>query len=265
MTSTTLADEGFLADEVAGAIEAVNERFVAHFGEIRAINRLMTASQYTLQVHPESAREMVSAALFIRSLAHCQAAVLLIERGMLPSARAMIRCALEGLFNLGACAADAKTALSFLDADQVDRLRRVKYFSQVQDPAARATLENSDLVKLRADIQSKIDETEARELRTREMAKAADLEDMYLTAYALLSGSVHSSVGDIDEHFVIKSEGQPPDLLTEPTLTGLEGPLLILTETMVGLVRAIAKVFSIDISDQCERHLAAVHGLHQTG
>lgn len=120
---------------------------------------------------------------------------------MAPSARAMIRCALEGLFNLGACAADPKMALSFVDADQVDRRRRAKYLAQVQDATAKARLDKAELQEMLQEIQLKIDEVEARELKTRERAKLAGLEDMYLTAYAMLSGAVHSTVGDLDHHF----------------------------------------------------------------
>ena len=242
---TTLADEGFLADELVGVIDAIRQKYEIHFAEVRGINRLMTASQYTLQVHAQSAQEMTCAALYVRSLAHCQAALLLLERGMAPSARAMIRCALEGLFNLGACASDWRLALSFLDADQVERRRRAKYLAQVQDPSARAQLEEHDLAQLRAQIQENIDAVEAKELRTREMAKAAGLEDLYLTAYAMLSGAVHSSVGDIDEHFSVRSDGQSLELLTEPVVAGLEGSILVLSETMIGLVRAATKVFSL--------------------
>ena len=262
---STLAEEGFLAGEMVGVIEVILHRYPGHFAELRAINRLITASQYALQVHDQSAREMTSAALYIRSIAHCQAAIILLERGMAPSARAMIRCALEGLFNLGACASDWRLALSFLDADQIDRKRRAKYLTEVQDRLSRTNLEEQDLAQLTAQIQENIDALGAKGLRTREMAKAAGLEDLYLTAYATLSGAVHSSAGDIDEHFSRPTGDQSSELLTEPAVEGLETPLLVLSETMIGLVRAAAKVFSLDIVERCEEHLSELHKFYKTG
>ncbi len=262
---STLADEGFISDEAVHVVAAVRARYPVHLAQLRAINKLVTGALYSLHVHRESAQEMTSAALLIRSVAHCQAAVILLERGMAPSARAMIRCALEGLFNLGACAADWKIALSFVDADQVDRKRTAKYLGQVQDPSARARLEEADLAHMSQQIQAKIDEVEAKELRTRDMARAAGLEDMYLTAYAMLSGSVHSNVGDLDEHFRTDAEGRVTDLLTDPVVEGLEGSILILAETIVGLVRASTKVFSLDIGESCEQHLAALQKLYEVG
>jgi hypothetical protein len=262
---TTLPDEGFLSDEVAGVIAAIRQKYAPHLREVRAINALLTRCQYVLEVHPQSAREMTSAALYVRSLAHCQAAFLLLERGMAASARAMTRCALEGLFNLGACATDWKVALSFIDADQVDRRRRANYLSQVQDPAARAHLSEAELAHVLLEIQAKIDETEAHGLQTRQMAKTAGLEDLYLTAYAMLSGSIHSSAGDLDQHFRVDPADQKLELITEPVLEGLEGPILILSETMVGLVRMATKVCSLSVQHECEEHLASLHRLCGAG
>jgi len=259
---TRLADEGFLSDEVSAVVSAIRNRYPAHFREINALNRLLTVAQYRLHVHQESARELTCAALFVRSLAHCQASVILLERGMQPSARALVRCALEGLFNLGACAADWKTALAFVDADQIDRKRKARYLRQVQDPDAKATLEQSDLDEILRQIDNKIEEVEAREVRTRKMAKLAGLEDMYLTAYAQLSGAVHSTVGDLDQHFRLDASGQRLEMLTEPTVDNLDGVLLMLGETMVGLARAAKKVFDLVAFEECEGHLVAFQKLY---
>jgi hypothetical protein len=262
---STLADEGFLSEEAHCVIDAVLAAYPQHMAELRSVNRLLTASQYRLSVHRESAQELTCAALFIRSLAHCQAAIILLERGMKPSARAMIRCALEGLFNLGACASDSALALSFVDADHVDRKRLIRRLGQVQDPSAKARFEEANMASITSALQARIDEVEAKELQTRSMAKAAGLEDLYLTAYATLSGAVHSSVGDLEAHVEVDDRGRITDLLTEPVVDGLEGPLLILFETMVGLARAVSKVFPLDIVAACEERLERFQKLYAAG
>ena len=259
---TRLSEEGFVADEISDVIAVVRQRYAGQLIEVRALNQLLTQSQYELTIHSQSAQEMTCAALFVRSLAHCQAALILLERGMEPSARAMIRCALEGLFNLGACAADSKMALSFVDADQVDRKRSAKYLAQVQDPSARASLDEAELAEILRTIQLRIDEVEAHEIRTREMARRAGLEDMYLTAYAMLSGAVHSTVGDLDHHFQADARGKAMALITAPVIDDLAGSFLLLMETMVGLVRAATKVFNLRVADQCEKHLQRFRELY---
>src|SRR5262245_35640447 len=98
-----LAEEGFLADEVVAVVATIRSRYAAYFEQFRVLNRLLSGAQYNLQAHPESAQQLTCAVLFVRSLAHCQAMLILIERGMLAPAKSSARCALEGLFNLGAC------------------------------------------------------------------------------------------------------------------------------------------------------------------
>ena len=259
---TSIAEEGFLAGDVLAVVRAVRSRYPDHFREIYALNRLLTGAQYQLQAHQESAREMTCAVLFVRSLAHCQAAVILLARGMRPSAKAMIRCALEGLFNLGACAADYKHALAFLDADHMARRRQARYLQQVQDATAKETLAQSDINDALHSIEEKIAAVEAREISARDMARRAGLEDLYLTAYAQLSGAVHSNAGDLDSHFILDESGQRLTMLTEPSIEGLEGPLLMLGETMGALARKANLVFPLDVFGQCEEHLAAFQRLY---
>src|SRR5437773_8147162 len=107
----------------------------------------------------------------MRSLVHCQAGVLLIERGIDVSARAVIRCAMEGLFNLGACAKDGATALAFLDADELERRRRVKSLQQVSDSDLRHVVAQSKAEDILADSERKIEELDVHEIKVREMAR----------------------------------------------------------------------------------------------
>ena len=131
---TTLAEEGFLADEASGPLVGhIAAKYAPWMTELRLLNRSLVEVQYELAVHPESARELASAALFVRGLSHVQGGVLLLERGMLAPAKALLRCALESLFILGACSRDPKLALSFFDADEVNRKKWVDRLAQVKE------------------------------------------------------------------------------------------------------------------------------------
>lgn len=258
---TTLAEQGFLADEVAGVVVAVRQKYAPWLAEIRAVNALLVRSQHELAVHQESAQEMTCATLYVRSLAHAQAAVLLLERGMAASARAMIRCALEGLFNLGACACDAKIALSFIDADQVEQKRRARYLGEVQDAQARSLLDGQELQAIREQAECKIKEFNARELKARDMAKLAGLEDLYLMAYPLFSGAVHSSVRDLNAHIELDATGNVSALVTGPVLKDLDQLYLVIGDTMFNMVKAIAPVFKLSVLEECEAHIKVLRQL----
>jgi hypothetical protein len=259
---STLADEGFLSDETEAVVEKVRDTHGPWLLELRTLNKLLVRSQYSLRVHRESARELVCAALYMRALTHCQAAVLLIERGMDASARAMIRCAMEALFHLGACAQDPAKALAFLDADEVQRKRRAEYFQQVQDSNLRRMVAGSKVTEIIADSQRRIEELDAHGVNVREMARLAGLEEMYLTGYAWLCGAVHSSARDLEQHFELGDTGEVRALVNEPAIADLGELCLTVGETMVLILQAVAPVFHLEVGDDCRAHLAHLHSLH---
>ncbi len=259
---TTLADEGFLSEEASSVIVDIRAKYEAWFSELRILNRLLVQVQYGLSIHRESAQEMVCAMLYMRVLVHSQATVLLIERGMKASARAMARCAIEALFKLGACAREPSKALALLDADEVDRLRQAKHLADVNDPKLRETVNASDLDQIRAHIQQNVNDLDAKALNIRTMAKAADLEDLYLTGYSYLCGAVHSSAGDIDEHCEADVEGKVCALVNEPIIDGLEMLCLMVGDILFQSSRALTDVFGVSM-DACDESIKRLHSLRK--
>ena len=251
---TTLAEEGFLADEIQAVVEDIQDRYSKHLSELYALNRLLTSAQYQLDIDRENAIELTAGVLFVRSLAHCQAAIILIERGMLPSASAIARCAIEGLFNLGACASDYQTALDFLDADQADRQRKAKYLKKYCESNKDAKLDKAELDRIAQEIDNKVKELSAKELKVRGMAEKANLESMYLIEYSMLSGSVHSTAGDLDKHFQWDRENDKVSMLTEPSVKDLEITMLIIGTTMIKIIGIVDDLFKIKILKKCEQH-----------
>jgi hypothetical protein len=260
---STLADEGFLSDEVEAVVQTVRSRYSAWLSQLYAVNKLLVQEQYSFRVNLTSARELTCASLYMRALTHCQAAVLLIERGMDASARVMIRCALEALFSLGACARDYATAVAFLDADQFERKRRMKYLQQLQEPELQEIAANPKVAKIIADSQQQIDDLDVREIKVREMAKLAGLEDLYLTGYASLCGAVHSSARDLEQHFEFDDAGNVKSMVNEPAINDLAKPCLAVGETMISILQTVAPVFRLQVNGACETHMATLRGLYQ--
>jgi hypothetical protein len=180
---------------------------------------------------------------------------------MVPSAKALMRCAMEGLFNLGACASSYETALAFLDAHEVDRKKKVENLSKVKDPASKALLDESELKAIRERAKAKIDEVGAQKLEVRKMAEKAGLEDLYFTGYALLCGAVHSTVADLDSHYEVDDSGNLRALITEPLLNELGGLFLFVGETMAGIARAAAPVLGVTALEECETRLQSLRQL----
>ena len=257
-TPSSLDEQGFLAGEIDAVVVDIRRKYSAWFAELRPLNQLLVQAQYKISPHQESAQEMFCAILYIRSLHHCQAAVLLLERGMVASAKVMIRCALEGLFNLAACAADPKIALAFMDADHHERKRGSRSVSQVQSLPEE---KKAELRAIQQDADAQIKELQAKRLTTRDMADTGGLEDLYLTLYWEFSLPVHSSVRDLDKHLQTNSDGEVVALLSEPTLEGLEHPLRVVGVVMSTLILHTAKIFAIEEVDRAEQHRSVLLNL----
>jgi hypothetical protein len=258
---SSFSEEGFLSDEGAAVVQIIRGNYRQWLAVIRAINNTAVELQYTLAVHEQSAREISGAALFVRTIIHVQAAVLLLERGLEAPAKVMVRCAMESLFNLGACANDAGKALAFLDADEAGKKRVAKYLLQVQDPQLKEIVSQTSVQEHLAHLEHTVENLNARELRTRDMARAADLENLYLTAYARLSEAVHSSARDLEQHFEVDEDGHILALTNEPVIKELGKIFLMLGEVLIAAIRAVAKIFLLEVEDVCRNHFEQLRQL----
>lgn len=86
------------------------------------------------------------------------------------------------------------------------------------------------------------------------MATAAGLEDMYLTAYAHLSGAVHSSARDLEQHFEVDEDGHILALTNEPVVKELGILFVMLGEVLIAAIRAVAEICALEVEDACRAH-----------
>ena len=96
------------------------------------------------------------------------------------------------------------------------------------------------------------------------MAKAAGLEDVYLLHYSLLSGPIHSTVGDLDRQFRTNPTTGHLELLTEPEIENLNDELELLSAVMAGLAAPMDKVFHLGLEGICDAHHAAIIDLNRS-
>lgn len=258
---TYLDEEGILADDLETFAALVRDKYAHWVAEARAYNRIANKMQYAFEVRPESAQDIFCSALFVRVLEYTQTALLIIERGLRAPARVMLRCAVEALFNLTACSADYKTAVAFMDADLVARKKTGEYLGQVSGEMLKAQVAGEDVTKRLKKLADEIDSVDAKALQVRQLAKLADLEDWYLTTYAYLSSSVHSSVRDLEDYFECDQDGAIKGIFNEPSDRGLELLILLAVEIQHLAMQAAAKAFGLTVDTQAQVHLEAIQAL----
>ncbi len=258
---TYLDEEGILADNLEVFATLVREKYAPWVSAARAHNRIANQMQYAFKVSPESAQDLFCSALFVRVLEYTQTALFLIERGLRAPARVMLRCAVEALFSLTACSANYDTAVSFMDADLIARKKTGEYLQQVSGEPLKAQVAGKDVTKRLKELADEIDSLDAKALQVRQLAKLANLEDWYLTTYAHLSSSVHSSIRDLEGYFEFDLDGKIKGMINEPSDRGLELLILLDVEIQHLAMQAIAKTFGLAVNPQAQVHLEAIQAL----
>ena len=131
--------DGFLApeiDQVRIAVRSAPE-YKAWFAYVDDLNRLGFEMLRSHQVSLDDRRGLSISILFVRIHQSFQAAVLLIERGIVPDARTILRSAVESAIALIALAADESFVDRLVAADRKHKLTIARMC--LEDPDYRAT------------------------------------------------------------------------------------------------------------------------------
>jgi hypothetical protein len=246
-------DDGFLterADELEAALRAAH---AALFQRIAEINRDCHGLLHSADIRNCDGRAIIAATLFMRALEHYQAAFLLLRRGLIAPARAPLRALVETVFRKRAIAADPDAFKTFIKEDLVHRKKLINKARNNAYPnleAARAAI-TADLVK---EVEQEIKAAGAKALTTKDWSQRAGMEDWYVTNYALLSQSVHTSVRDLEAYLTLDQSGELKALEYAPSLH--EIPELALTAAHLILIAASAfdKVFETGFDPKGDPH-----------
>ena len=151
------------------------------------------------EIFPSDQKKLVAAILFARMMELYQAGLLVLERGMSAASRALFRTHLEAYFTLVALLKDPSFLEDYLDqfyTHQKSVLNRIQNSPSVSLIELRERLDTSRIDEINALVK----ERNISRLSVEQVAERAGLSAVYATAYASLSGAVHSSAFDIESH-----------------------------------------------------------------
>lgn len=247
-----LAEMGLLSPELEKVRAFVRSKYKSDVGVVEEIISRAVKLQHELQIHKDSARELVVALLYIRTLLYVQSATLLIERGLGPPARVLLRASLEALFYLGATAKDSSFLREYVNADRAATVRLAEKLAKLQDPAIRDKVADVVTPQWMAAAKAARDEVKAKIPFVEQASKAAGYEELYNSAYTRFSACVHSTVRDLEEHHLISDEqGTVQSFKAEPTTEGLKLLYLTAGELILEAVDVTAGVFGISVEQFC--------------
>ena len=240
----SLREHGFIGAEIQTWIKGCHERHSILFEIVNDVNRLCQGVLFELAPHNKHLQEMLVAALYGRVLSNYQAVVVLCERGMMAEARVVTRAMLEGVFSLCAIASKPPLATEFVREHQRKRLRFLNKFRALHG-GLPAHIDAREVKRIEEELKDEIKTDSIQERSTEEWAKDAGMHKWYLTAYTVLSDSVHVKARDLECYLVRDEEGIAKGLQWGPDDSEIRE---LLTAAIEGILVALRSALS------CFRH-----------
>ena len=246
MTLTTFEfdDDGFLTKRRAQLVASIRAASARLFPQAEQINHDCHKLLFSVTPHNEDGREVLVTVTFIRALEHYQAAVLLLEGGLIAPAKVAIRATLEAVFTARAIAASDEALKAFITADHVQRRKLIRK-AQQHDHTNFEELRAAISPKLIDEIEAEIKATDAKPLSAERLSELAGMHDWYTTAYAMLSMATHSAVRELECYLLVDASDKIKSLEYAPSLDEVPWLLLIVAHCMLLGGDAIAKTFGV--------------------
>lgn len=256
--------KGFLSTEIEDVTQHVHKKYGDCIKLFKDISDYAVLAQYKIEIIHDNFQSLIAGMLFIRTLANCQGAYLLIERGMDIQARILLRATLESLFSFVAICKSEQTAQEFIDANECARKKMLNKARMWEEEALKEMAKEYATEEKLEEINNAIEEKNAKSICTERMSIKAELHDCYLTIYCVLSQSVHTSVRDLERHLVLNEIGIIKELCNEPAIDDLAVLLLMASESLLHALNSLKILFKIDVEAFCSEKYKALEELVNT-
>lgn len=237
-----LDENGFLGKEIEQWIQRIRNAHPSFFALAGEVNKYCQSAMYTFEVHNKDKQEVLVSTLYIRALNNYQAAILLAERGLMPQSRVLVRAMIEALFSLCAIAKSEKYANEFILEDQRNRLRFLNKYRQLHG-GLPPDVNREEVEALQQELQEDIKTSEIKKKSTEQWSIDAEMHDWYLTAYSVLSESVHSKVKDLERYLVLNDENEITEFRWGPDDHDIESILTTLIQGMLTALNCTVSLF----------------------
>lgn len=199
MTSqSTIESDGFLSDEANLDRQAILNSYNDAFAEARKLNQQAMVMLQSL--HTGKKQEDHINALFVRIVETYQGIIMLLEQGMVPQAKMLIRALLEALFSMVAMGKHPELINSYTAQHYLSVIHGLNAVKRWKQPALQGILDATKIDEHIAINDAKLKETSANKLTARDWAVKAELSDFYDVFYIENSSAVHSDMWALNDH-----------------------------------------------------------------
>lgn len=238
--------QGFLSEPFDEVRCAVRKRYAGRRNILMRLNEQCVAAQHEISINRYEPRELLGGALFARTLASSQAAIIMLEHGLLSQAKVVLRSALEYLFALAAIEAKPELAVTFTQSIDANKRSLADQMLQCTSGELRDALsaEQFDEARLREIRSSK-----ASGFNVSQLADAAGMMHLYHSVYPILSFATHVSIVDLIDHVVVDDYDNVTELKNEPEMDDQESVWEFAIEIQINAAKALHGIFMMDYVD----------------
>ncbi|MFJ4375092.1 DUF5677 domain-containing protein [Pseudomonas japonica] len=202
-TSKDFKSHGFLAPDIKSTTDSIRKENTELFSLLLDMNSTFQKILIKgTEKHHKSTMNVKVIATFaaIRSAENFQAAIMMIERGMITQARIMARCLYENAFCIGALAENPERFLSLLKGDNIAAKRGQA--KALKDGSQTLT---SDLQII---IEKHLSGEKGRHLMWNEIAEMSSLKRDYVFYKLLSDDAMHLSASSLNRYMVTNPDGK---------------------------------------------------------
>jgi hypothetical protein len=203
-----LNEELFLSADIQQWVEKHHRESPDAFRIAEDLNRAGVKTLHASEPKTDNNQQLAAALLFARIISHYQCVLILAERGVAVSAKAVVRVLLEAVFTLGACVNDS----AFLDIYEKDDRRRHADLIEalLSFRGEEIGISGEEFERLRQQavaLRSGIKADKSPKIGAFDTAQRAGLLTFYRLFYVPYCNTVHTSIRDLAPHVREDSQG----------------------------------------------------------
>lgn len=247
-----LKNKAFLSPQMNEVIKDIRKENNDLFSLFEKINELSNDIIIDITVDRDDKQQLLVSCLFIRAMSTYQGVAIMAERGMPSEATVILRTLVEIMFRACAIAKDISAADAYIQEDEIYRRRSINKLKKLSTKALD-DIGNPDFGDLLQTLEKSIAENDIKERTTLWYAQMADLEDLYNSAYRVLSNTVHVSSRDLESALILDSTGNIIRFNYGPQQKGLPLILLAVMEFMIYILKnGVLPIFKTQFSDKVD-------------
>src|SRR5258706_8288982 len=262
--TTDFNELGYLGDGIREFRETVVQNHKELFGLLFNLNTYSQKKKFEITVDSDNGQQVLSVSLLAKILNDIQSVYILSMYGLTQQGRIVLRSALESFFLLAKIAKDPKFVSTFIEADEINRLKLMNaanthshpVFNDLKKYATPTVIDT-----LKKDIAMR----DIKPINLRTIAEDTGLGVYYDTVYRLLSLDVHSTVRSLEDYVATGVDGELKSFEWAPRDNDVPSTLALAIDIHLRSWGAITALFKLEIRTDLQEFTKQLEALQRKG